>query len=299
MEDTVEVENNAAENIMGAHHARYKSVIQELTIMSDIFMRNVLKKMICTELVLQIIMENRSIHILEQVIQMDYKNLQGRSAELDCLARDSENKRYDIEVENSSKRAKPERARYHSGLIDMNTLESGQDFTELPETYVIWITEKDVLGRNQPIYHINRRIDGTDEYFTDYEHIVYVNSEIQNDTALGRLMHDFHCKKADDMYYEVLAERVRELKETPKGVMEMCKELDELYAEVRNEAIAEGRAEGRVEGREEGRTEGRTNAELDLIKNAMESFGITAEKAMEALKISMENRSAYLKKLTF
>ena len=57
--------------------------------------------------------------------------------------------------------------------------------------------------------YINRRIDGTDEYFTDYEHIVYVNSEIQNDTALGRLMYDFHCKKADDMYYEVLAERVR------------------------------------------------------------------------------------------
>ena len=82
-------------------------------------------------------------------------------------------------------------------------------------------------------------------------------------------------------------ERVRELKETPKGVTEMCKELDELYAEVRNEAIAEGRAEGR------------TNAELDLIQNAMESFGITAEKAMEALKISMESRAAYLKKLTF
>lgn len=36
-----------------------------------------------------------------------------------------------------------------------------------------------------------------------------MNSEIQNDTALGRLMHDFHCKKADDMYYEVLAEQMR------------------------------------------------------------------------------------------
>ena len=294
-EDTVEVENNAAENIIGAHQARYKGVIQELTIMSDIFMRNVLKKVDCTELILQIVMKNKNIHILEQVIQMDYKNLQGRSAELDCFARDSEARHYDIEVENSNKRAKPKRARYHSGLIDMNTLEPGQDFDKLPETYVIWITEKDVLGGNQPVYYINRKIDGLDEYFPDYEHIVYVNSEIQDNTALGRLMHDFHCKKADDMYYEVLAERVRELKETPKGVTEMCKELDELYAEVRNEAIAEGRAEGRVEGREEGRT----NAELDLIKNAMESFGITAEKAMEALKISMENRSAYLKKLTF
>ena len=47
-----------------------------------------------------------------------------------------------VEVENISKRAKPKRARYHSGMIDMNTLESEQDFERLPETYVIWITER-------------------------------------------------------------------------------------------------------------------------------------------------------------
>ena len=35
---------------------------------------------------------------------------------------------------------------------------------------------------------------------------------------MGRLIHDLHCKHADDMYSEVLARRVRELKETQKGV---------------------------------------------------------------------------------
>ena len=79
--------------------------------------------------------------------------------------------------------------------------------------------------------YINRKIEGIEKHFPDAEHIIYVNSQIQDDTALGRLMHDFHCKNADDMYYEVLAERVRELKETPKGVAEMCKELEELYAD--------------------------------------------------------------------
>lgn len=42
-------------------------------------------------------------------------------------------------------------------------------------------------------------------------------------------MHDLHCKKADEMYSKVLADRVRILKETPEGVELMCKEMDEIY----------------------------------------------------------------------
>lgn len=42
-------------------------------------------------------------------------------------------------------------------------------------------------------------------------------------------MHDFHCSRADDMYSEVLANRVRELKETQEGVKFMCKEMDKIY----------------------------------------------------------------------
>ena len=277
--------NNTAENIIGVQHERCKGIIQELTIMSDIFMRNVLKQAACAELVLQVIMENKELHILEHVIQMDYKNLQGRSVELDCLARDSEDRRYDIELENSNKCANPKRARYHSGMIDMNTLEPGQDFESLPETYVIWITEKDVLEENQPIYYIDRKIRGIEKYFPDEEHIIYVNSEIQDDTELGRLMHDFHCKNADDMYYDVLAERVRELKETPKGVAEMCKELEELYTE------------GIEIGEKRGEARGRMDEKVNSIRNIMETLGMSVEKAMDALKIAVDSRDIYRKML--
>ena len=37
---------------------------------------------------------------------------------------------------------------------------------------------------------------------------------IQEDTELGRLMHDLHCKNAEDMHSKILADRVYELKET-------------------------------------------------------------------------------------
>ena len=43
-----------------ALEARYKSILKDLTIMSDVFMRNVFKKRECTEYVLQVIMEKKS-----------------------------------------------------------------------------------------------------------------------------------------------------------------------------------------------------------------------------------------------
>ena len=64
-------------------------------------------------------------------------------------------------------------------------------------------------------------------------HILYMrNSQIKDDTVLGRLMHDFSCTKADDMIYPILANRVRYFKEDAKGVAIMCKVMEDM----RNEA---------------------------------------------------------------
>lgn len=113
----------------------------------------------------------------------------------------------------------------------MNTLNPGQDFNALPESYVIFITRDDVLGYGLQIYHISRKIEEVRKDFKDEAHIIYVNSKIQDDTELGRLMHDLHCKNASDMYSKILANRVRELKETKKGVDIMCNEIEEIYSE--------------------------------------------------------------------
>ena len=100
-------------------------------------------------------------------MQKDYKNLQGRSAILDCVVRDSDGKQMDVEIQQDNEGASPKRARYHSGLMDMNTLNPGQDFDELPESYVIFITRDDALGYGLPIYHIHRTIEEVSEDFKD------------------------------------------------------------------------------------------------------------------------------------
>lgn len=265
------------------HYERYRQVLERLTLMSDIFMRNVLEKPECAEYVLQVIMDNPTLKVVDLVIQKDYKNLQGRSAILDCVAQDESGRQFNIEVQQENEGASPKRARYHSGLLDMNILNPGEDYEKLPETYVIFITKDDVLKKNLPIYHIRRTIQETNEIFDDHTHIIYVNSKICDDTKLGRLMHDFHCRRASDMHSTVLAQRVRELKETPEGGISMCEEMEKIYSEGRTEGRLEGRMEGRLEGRLEGRMEGQRKMALSLA-----NMGMPSEKIAEAAGVSVE-----------
>lgn len=185
MEVIVTKEEIVKTEALEARYKRYKSILKDLTIMSDVFMRNVFKKRECTEYVLQVIMGKKNLRIINQVLQKDYKNLQGRSAILDCVVRDADGKQMDVEIQQDNEGASPKRARYHSGLMDMNTLNPGQDFDELPESYVIFITRDDALGYGLPIYHIHRTIEEVSENFKDETHIIYVNSKKQDDTELG------------------------------------------------------------------------------------------------------------------
>ena len=216
--------------------------------MSDIFMRNVLKKRECTEYILRIIMDREDLEVKEQILQKDYKNLQGRSAILDSVVCDMEEKRYNVEIQQENEGASVKRARYHSSLLDVNELKEGQTFEELPESYVIFIARNDVLGYGLPIYHITKKVEEVREDFRDGAHIIYVNAKIKDkETALGRLMYDLQCRTADEMFSEILAERVRELKETPEGVDSMCREMDEIYNEGIEIGIERGLEKGKME----------------------------------------------------
>ena len=188
---------------------------------------------------LQIILNRDDLTVQEVHGQHDLKNLQGRSVRLDILAVDQENHTYNIEVQRNDHGAGAKRARYNSSLLDANLTDPGDAYDALNETYVIFITEKDVLRGGLPIYHINRIIEETGKSFGDDAHIIYVNSQIKDETALGKLMHDFTCTDPDDMNYPVLAQRVRYFKEDTKGVATMCRAFEEVREETKHEQSIE------------------------------------------------------------
>ena len=209
--------------------------LRGLRLIDDDFMAAVFEERACAEFLLQIILKRDDLTVKEVHGQYNIKNLQGRSVRLDILAVDRENRAYNIEVQRSDRGASEKRARYNSSLLDANLTDAGDDYDALNETYVIFITENDVLKAGLPIYHVERTVQETGTVFNDQAHIVYVNSQIKDETALGKLMHDFFCTNSKDMNYSILAQRVRYFKEDTKGVAAMCRAMEKMRDETEHE----------------------------------------------------------------
>lgn len=249
---------------------KYFDVVKELRLIDDDYMTKFFDGQIkLAELILRILTPEKSLTVTQVTTQKEVKNLQGRSIRLDIYAEDDDNRLYNAEIQRAKDGAHPKRARYNSSLIDANSLEPGSNHTDLPEQYVIFITEKDIYKKALPMYHVERMIVELGEPFKDSEHIIYVNGEYDGDDEVGRLLSDFRATKADEMYYPEFSERMRYLKETEKGVSEMSEALEKIIKE----------ESARVEER----------AMINAVKNASKSFNVSEEDAVVKLGYSLSD----------
>ena len=255
------------------------------------------------EQVLRIVLEKPDIKVLSVIPQAFAANLANHSVYFDVLAKDSNGKLLDIEVQRASAGASPKRARFHSSMIDAKSLAKAASFDDLPESWVIFITEKDVIGLGQPLYLYERKLQGTDISLGDESFIVYVNGALCDDSPLGRLMHDFACTKADQMYYNILAERTRFFKETLEGEVVMNEVLEkyktQLETQLEHKILEKGIAIGKSEGVAIGKSEGIDNTikAISLIKAdkyAIEEIaslsGLSVEK-VKALQTELSSKA--------
>ena len=161
------------------------TLIENFRLMDDDFMSKCLENAPeCIELMLRIILGKKDLKVVTSQTEYPIKSLQGRGVRFDVFARDSEGKEYDIELQRDDRGAEPKRARYNSALMDANALESGKDFGKLRETFVIFITENDVMKRGQEVYEYDRIEKVSGEYLGDGTHIIYVNGETRSDSDL-------------------------------------------------------------------------------------------------------------------
>lgn len=218
--------------------------LEKMRPMDDDFMREMFRNNIpLIQFVLRTITGKESLNIISNETQYDLEHLLGaKSICLDALATDSDNQKYNIEVQRADKGASPKRARYHSSAIDVEFLKKNEDFEKLPVTYVIFITENDVRKQNKPIYKFERRDVETNEAFGDDEYIIFVNGAYRNpsdNSDLAKLIHDFNCNKPEDMQLKLMAESTQYYKEKPKGVRHMCKIMEDMRKEVAKNAKIE------------------------------------------------------------
>ncbi len=121
----------------------HQKPVDELTFTDDGMFQAVLRnKEICAELV------ERLLHI--KVGHIEYPELEKpikpfyttKGVRLDVYLKD-EDKIIDVEMQSSPQEALGKRTRYYQSMIDMDSLMKGQDYTELKESYVLFICKND------------------------------------------------------------------------------------------------------------------------------------------------------------
>lgn len=257
---------------------KFLEILKQLRLIDDIFFSIFFENNPAdVEYILRIILDKPDLKVLKVQTQKNVENIYGRSVRFDVFATDNKNKLYNIEVQRADSGAIPSRARYNSSMLDYHELKKQKNFDELPETFVIFITENDVLKDGEQIYHIDRIIRETQKVFEDGTHIIYVNGSYKDESnsELGNLIHDFFCKNPSEMKHKQLAKRAKFLKNNEQEDRNM--DSIDIFREVFKDEFAEGKKQ----------------TLLNNIRSLMETTKWTAKQAMDALKIPEEKQREY------
>lgn len=208
--------------------------------------------------VLRAILDKEDLEIQSSEIQQFQGNISNRSVTFDIVATDRNGTVYNVEMQTCPEQASPKRARYHSSMLDQKVLDKGQDFEKLPNTYVIFITEGFALEEKENVIHIKRMMEHNKKDFNDGTHIIYVNAKNEDESTLGKVLHDLTCRDSSKMNSQILKDAL----DYAKG-----KESESMYIDGycynEKEVFDLGKEEGQIQGFKQGQE----HKALDIAKN--------------------------------
>ena len=208
------------------------------------------------------------------VYQTQYtKNkLTSHDAILDAFAEDSQGRLHNIEIQRNPSIDHARRTRFYGSMIDSEFLEKGKSYAELPDVYVIYISETDIWAAGYTSYPINKYLGETRRVYDDGMHVLYVNAAVDDGTETARLMHFFKETTPEDHSHGALSERVYYLKCEEGGYKEMCTITDEIYQEGRQEGVIEGITKGKTQTAKIMHSRGFCNAEIaDILQVSIQA----------------------------
>ena len=273
----------------------YSNTINQFILFDDTFASKVFEDDECVMLLKNILLSEAYPGVFNDT-QHTITNLHGHEIRVDVFVEDMFGHVFNVEVQRAKSGAIPQRARYYSSILDSNIFVTNEDYKHLPKSCVVFICEEDVLGYSMPINHIHRRVDENLELFDDKSEIIYVNGNIQDETPLGKLMHDFRCADPNDMYYGVLRKRVNYLK-NGEGRREVCQLMEDFAKQYAKLYGQQERAIGEEIGKELGIQEGKELGiaqEQKKIAITMFEDGLSVEIIAKYLSLTKEQIEAYI-----
>lgn len=202
---------------------------------------------------------------------------QYRGVRLDVYAKDEQETRYNVEMQVVSQAGLGERVRYYHSQIDMELLQAGHMYGDMPKVYVIFICDFDPFGLGRYRYtfeRLCREVGGLG--LMDGCYSVFLSAPGKNaqetPAELVRFLKyvgaslEESGKDFGDPYVGQIQASVQKIK-ADRRMEERYMVLERLLREERQEGREEGRKEGRKEGIQEGRQRGLSEAVLLQLNN--------------------------------
>lgn len=180
-------------------------------------------------------------------------SLQAKGIRLDVYVEDDQNTVFNLEMQTSDGANLPKRMRYYQGMIDLNILDKGQDYTTLKKSYVIFICTFDPFGEGRHIYTFCNTCQENTALTLDDDAVKIILSTkgTMDDVSpeMKRILDYIDGKGASDKFTEELEEVVRSARQNERWRLDYMT-LEYEYRQRYLEGKEEGREEGRAEGRE-------------------------------------------------
>lgn len=196
--------------------------VQKFNLLSDTFMSVALSDKKACQHVLRIITGIQDLTVKEVRTQYRFSKNASHDAILDVLAEDGQGRLYNMEIQRSDTIDHTRRTRFYGSMIDSEYLEKGKTYSEMPEVYIIYISETDIWEKGKTVYPVVKMFEGTDIRYEDGIHIIYVNTAVDDCSEIAGLMTYFKTADPNDMSQGDLSRRVQSLKNEKGGAEAMC-----------------------------------------------------------------------------
>lgn len=237
-------------------HEEMLEIAKKLTLLSDVFMTVALGDELACQHVIRILTGNPGLRVLSVKTQYRISKLVSHDAILDVLAEDEDGKLYNLEIQRADTIDHARRTRFYGAMIDSEALEKGKSYKELPEVHIIYISETDLWHGGRTCYQVKKCVEDMTIPYEDGMHVMYVNTEVDDGTAVAKLMQFFKTADPTDMSQGELSKKVKRMKEGE----------DEAMYDAANEFIELGRKYGLEEGKQEGKQEGKKEGKQDALR---------------------------------
>lgn len=240
-----------------ADRERMLKDLEQLTLLSDVFMSVVLSDLGACQHVVRILTGDHKIRLKSVRTQYVISKAVTRGARLDVLAEEQKSTLYHLEIENTDTMDHPRRTRFYGALTDSELLRKGAGYSALPDRRIFYISRTDIWKKGYTIYEEEKRFRQTGLLHEDGAHVTYVNAAVDDGSRIAKLMRYFRTADPLDDSEGALSKRVRFLKTEEGGREIMCEIMEKI------------REEGRKEGRKSGFLESSRKTALNLDRMGM------------------------------